>query len=178
MKRFGRLLSNGFIGLYDAVIYALAVVAGLVLVATFLAIILDVSMRNLGLPSPAWTSALSEYAMLVATMGAAPLLIRERRHVWVELIESFTGQRAQQWLSVLVVLMCVAASLVMAWYSTVMALEAAARGEVDIRSIIFPRWFLYAVLALGFGLCATEFARFLLRREDMYAKGPTEPGAI
>lgn len=178
MKQIGRLLLGGLVRAYDAIVYAMAIVAGAVLVATFLAIILDVTMRNLGMSSPAWTSALSEYAMLVATMGAAPLLIRERRHVWVEVIESFTGQRFQRSLGVAVVVFCVAVCVVMAWYSVVMTLEAAARGEVDIRSIILPRWFLYGVLALGFTLSAIEFGRFLLRREDMYSKDSAEPGAI
>ena len=172
-----RLFLYGLARAYDIMVFAMAGLAGLVLVATFLAIIVDVLMRNLGLASPSWTSALSEYAMLVATMGAAPLLIRERRHVWVEFIESFTGPRFQRRLAVLVVLLCVGICAIMAWFSIVMAVDSAARAEVDIRSIILPRWFLYAVLAVGFTLCATEFGRFILLREDMYEKGPVEPGA-
>lgn len=164
------ILSRG----YDAVIYGMAVLAGAVIVATFAAIVGDVTLRNLGLPTPAATSALTEYAMLVATMGAAPLLVRERCHVWVGVLESIAGKRCQRLLGFAAIVLCIAVCGVMAWYATTMALDAAARNEVDIRSIILPRWFLYAVLALGFVLCATEFLRFLLRGEDMYDRPVTE----
>ncbi|WP_202310892.1 TRAP transporter small permease [Mesorhizobium sp. L-8-10] len=163
---------------HDRLVQAMAWLAGGVLVATFLAIILDVVMRNVGLRSPSWTSAFSEYAMLVAVMAAAPLVIRERGHVWVEVITTFTGARFRRALGVAVVLLCIAISLVMAWYAVVMAIDTAARGEVDIRSIILPRWFLYAVLAAGSLLCATEFARFIIRGEDMYERSNVSQGPL
>jgi len=158
---------------YDWLVYSMAWLAGAVIVATFMAIIVDVVLRNAGLKTPAWTSAFSEYAMLIAAMAAAPLVIRERGHVWVEIIATVTGPRLQRILGLIAVLLCIAISLVMAWYATVMAFNASMRGEVDIRSVIMPRWFLYSVLAVGFILCATEFARFLVRGEDMYVR-PSE----
>lgn len=174
MRQDNQTMAKAFAKIYDAVIYGLAALAGVVIVAAFLVIVLDVVLRNLGLPTPAGTSALSEYAMLVATMAAAPLLVRERAHVWVAVLESIASARWQRLLGLLAVVLCLAVCGVMAWYATAMALESAARNEVDIRSIILPRWFLYAVLALGFALCATEFLRFFLRREDMYDRPVTE----
>ena len=162
MKLLGRV--------YDLLILALAWWAGGAIVATFLAIIADVVMRNLGMRSPAFTSALSEYAMLVATMAAAPMIVRERGHVWVEVIQSFASGRLLRVSGLMAILFCIGICVIMSWYSVAIAFEAAGRGEVDIRSIILPRWFLYAVLAVGFGLCATEFARFLVKREDMFAR--------
>ncbi|MFW7354721.1 MAG: TRAP transporter small permease [Brucella sp.] len=161
---------------YDLVIKGMTWLAATVIIATFLAIVLDVSIRSLGFRSPSWTSAFSEYAMLVAAMGAAPLIIRERGHVWVEIIETFASQNIQRVLGVCVVVLCFFVSAVMAWYSIALAFEAAARNEVDIRSVILPRWFLYAVLATGFTLCASEFVRLLVRRENMFEKCSDERG--
>ena len=164
------VLSRG----YDALIYGMAILAGVVIVGTFVAIVFDVTLRNLGLPTPAATSTLTEYAMLIATMGAAPLLVRERCHVWVGVLEAVASKRCQRLLGIVAIVLSIAVCGIMAWYAAVMALDAAARGEVDIRSIILPRWFLYAVLAVGFVFCATEFLRFLVRRDDMYDRPVTE----
>ena len=57
---------------YDAVIVGLAVLAGAMVAAVFLAIIYDVSLRTAGFQPPFWTSALTEYALLYMTMIAAP----------------------------------------------------------------------------------------------------------
>ncbi|ASV84445.1 tripartite ATP-independent periplasmic transporter, DctQ family [Ochrobactrum quorumnocens] len=167
---------RSFTRVYDGLVYSMAWLAGAVIGGTFLAIIVDVLLRNAGLKTPAWTSAFSEYAMLVAAMAAAPLVIRERGHVWVEVITTVTGPRFQRVLGLMVLVLCISISLVMAWYATVMAFDAGIRGEVDIRSIIMPRWFLYSVLAVGFTLCATEFARFIVRGEDMYARSSLPQG--
>ncbi|MBO1042301.1 TRAP transporter small permease [Brucella pituitosa] len=170
MKKFIVFLQSG----YDFIVKGMTWLAAAVVVATCIAIMLDVSMRSLGFRSPSWTSAFSEYAMLIAAMGAAPLIIRERGHVWVEIIETIASENIQRVLAVFVVILCFFVSAVMAWYSAVLAFDSAARNEVDIRSVIMPRWFLYAVLATGFTLCACEFLRLFVRRESMFEKSSEE----
>lgn len=154
---------------YDLIIQGLAVIAGASLALTFVLIIIDVAMRTLGLRTPAATSALTEYAMLVLTMGAAPWVVRMRGHVWVEIINVVAGPTARAVLARIVLVLCIGLCLVLAWFAGVMAFETWSRAEVDIRSIIMPRWVLYAVLAVGFFFCATEFLRFLIGSENMYA---------
>lgn len=153
---------------YDGVIHGLAIVAGASLALSFLLIVADVSLRAAGFRPPAATSAVTEYAMLVLTMGAAPWVVRQRGHVWVEVINVVAGAHARAVLARIVYLLCIGLCLTLAWYAGAMALDTWVRGEVDIRSIILPRWVLYAILATGFFFCATEFARFLLGADDMY----------
>lgn len=155
--------------IYDKVVYALASIAGIGVVLVFAGVIYDVSLRTSGLQPPVWVSALSEYAMLVITMGAAPLLVRWRGHVWMEVVASVASPNILAALAKLVYVLCAAVCLVLSYVASVMALEMAARGIVDIRSIVLPGWLLYAFLATGFFFCATEFLRFLLGSADMYA---------
>ena len=46
-----------------------------------------------------------------------------------------------------------------------LAMEAWSRGEIEIRSLAMPRALLFAPLAIGFGLMATEFLRLVIKGE-------------
>ena len=162
---------------YDGLIFGLAWLAGLCLALTFVAIVWDVGVRTLGLQPPAFTSALTEYAMLVVTMAVAPWLVRLKGHVWVEAIDLIASEAVRRRLATLVYLACVGLCFVLAWYAGELAIEAWMRGELDIRSIILPRWFLYAVLAVGLFLCAVEFLRYLFGVDDLYGAGAERTGA-
>jgi len=162
---------------YDGLIFGLAWIAGLCLALTFVAIVWDVCVRTVGLQPPDFTSALTEYAMLVVTMAVAPWLVRLKGHVWVEAIDLVASQSVRRWLAKLVSLACIGLCLILAWYAGELAIEAWGRGELDIRSIILPRWFLYAVLAVGLFLCATEFLRCLLGFDDLYGGRDERTGA-
>ena len=154
--------------IYDALIMALAIVAGAMVAGVFVSIVVDVIMRTAGLQPPMWTSALTEYALLYMTMLAAPWMVRNGGHVFVE---SFTSMMPPAWLGVverLVYAMCIAICLVLAWYAASLGYDVYLRDEQDYRSIVSPRWVLFASLPVGFGLSAVEFARFLLGRGTMY----------
>jgi len=154
---------------YDGLITGLAYMAAVIVALTFAAIVIDVIIRELGVQPPEFTSALSEYAMLVVTMAAAPWLVREKGHVAVESLNMVLDDRSRLYLGKLVYLSCVILSLIIAYYGAKLAFQTAGRGEMDIRSIVMPRWFLFAVLAGGFLLCAVEFARYLFSQRSMYS---------
>ena len=159
---------NALIRIYDTLIMALAAVAGVMVAGVFVAIVVDVCMRTAGLQPPMFTSALTEYALLYMTMLAAPWMVRNGGHVFVE---SFTSMLPHAWFRVVervVYVVCVAICLVLAWYAAALGYDVLLRDELDYRSIVSPRWVLFASLPVGFGLAAVEFARFLLGRGTMY----------
>ena len=154
--------------LYDALVVALAMVAGALVAGVFVSIVVDVLMRTAGLQPPLWTSALTEYALLYMTMLAAPWMVRNAGHVFVE---SFTAMLPRAWFRVVervVYATCIAICLVLAWYAAKLGYDIGLRGEQDYRSIVMPRWTLFACLPVGFGLAAVEFTRFLFGRGTMY----------
>lgn len=154
---------------YDAVIVGLAVLAGAMVAAVFLAIIYDVSLRTGGFQPPFWTSALTEYALLYMTMIAAPWLVRVRGHVFVESATLQLGAPTRRVIEIVVYIICIVVCLILAYYAANQGLDVASRGELDIRSIIAPRWVLFVPLTIGFFLSAIEFLRFLVGSNSMYA---------
>ncbi len=162
---------RSLIRVYDAVVPGLAVVAGAMVASVFLAIVHDVALRSTGFHPPAWTSALTEYALLYMTMLGAPWLVRTRGHVFVDSIARRFGPALRQRVEAGVYGLCILICLVLSYYAIDQGLAAAARGEEDWRSIVMPRWVLFAAMPIGFIPCALEFLRFLLGPDSMYASG-------
>lgn len=152
---------------YDALVQGLARLAALAMGGVCLLIAWDVVARNLGLTPPESTIALTEYALLYVTMAVAPALVRRRGHIVIEVLHERLPPRLRRALDRGILAFCAAVSLVVAALAAALAVEAAARGEIDVRSLDVPRAWLFAPLALGFLLVATEFLRLLARGEGL-----------
>jgi len=155
--------------LYDLLVVALAVVAGAILPTFMLIIVYQVIWRNLGIQPSAHLFTFTEYGLLFITMLGAPWLVRERGHVYIEIVTAWLPERLRVLVSRIVSGLCVVISLVLAVKGTDIALQNFGSGEMDVRSLYFPRWILISVIPLGFALTAVEFARFTVGREIFHA---------
>ncbi|WMS41458.1 TRAP transporter small permease [Acuticoccus sp. MNP-M23] len=150
---------------YDLLVVGLAVIAGAILPAFMLIIVYQVVWRNLGLQPSAHLFTFTEYGLLYLTMLGAPWLVRERGHVYIEVLTAYLPVRARNALSRIVSALCVVISGVLALKGLDITLTNFASAEMDVRSLYFPRWILIACIPLGFGLMAVEFARFVFGAE-------------
>lgn len=147
---------------YDRVIAALAALAGVTLFVIAAMIVIDVIMRNIGLRPPQAISALTEYALLYTTMAAAPWLVRSGGHVTIQTLTGRLPAGIQTALRSIILMTVVLLCVILTVAASGMAIESFGRGDVDVRSIDLPRWLLFAPLAVGFLLLATEFLRLLI----------------
>ena len=154
--------------LYWRLLQLLAVVAGALLATMAFAIVLDVGMRNLGLQPPAHTLTLTEYGLLYVTMLGAPWLVREKGHVYIELVTAALSPRARFRLTRGVYALCVLTCAVIFYFSLEVTISHYERDVIDVRSFDMPRWLLTASIPLSFGLMTLEFARFLLGLDSMH----------
>ena len=130
-------------------------------------IVVDVSLRNLGMQPPAYTVALTEYSLLYMTMAAAPWLVRERAWIVVEVLYRRTGPALRARLDKLIFGLCALVSVLVAVLAGILAVEGALRGEVEIRSLDMPRWALFVPVTAGFAMMAVEFLRCLMGGDSM-----------
>jgi len=151
---------------HDAVLYGMAWVAGLLMVAMMLTICIDVVVRNLGYQSSAHFFTFTEYALLLIPCLGAPWLVREKGHVFVEILLMYLSRDARKAATFLIGVACVGICLVMAWYGFEVTANNFRLGDMDVRSFDAPRWALVACIPVSFLMMAVEFARFLWRRED------------
>lgn len=158
--------------IYDHIINGLAALAGTIVAAMVVLIVVDVAVRNLGLEPPAATVALTEYALLYFTMAAAPWLTRQKGHVTVLIMLDRLTPAARRRAAAVIALTCAAISLTIAGVSGWLLIESLALGDVEPRSIDLPRWLLFLPLFVGMLFTATEFVRFVVRGEDVTVSAP------
>lgn len=160
---------RGLIRVYDGVIMGLAGLGGFMLTSIFLAIVYDVTVRTLGIPSPLWTVTLAEYGLLHSTLFATPWVLRRKSHVFITIFTSRLSGRPKIWAERLVYVAGISICGLLAYFSLSVVISEYVRGFEDIRSFAMPGWIVTAPVPLAFFLLATEFARFLFGPESMLA---------
>jgi TRAP-type transport system small permease protein len=138
-----------------------AVAAATVAVITVL-VCFDVIARNLGMPSVTWINEVSEYAMPIATLSAAPWLMWRNQHVRLDLLGARLSASAQVRLDRISSFVGLIVSLVMVWYGVMALLDSRQAGSQVLKALVFPEWWLFLPVPIGFSLLALECARRVL----------------
>jgi C4-dicarboxylate transporter, DctQ subunit len=146
----------------------MALLAGVLMVAMMAMIVADVALRNLGYQSSAHLFTFTEYFLLLIPLLGAPWLVREKGHIYIELLISALNPRARRRLVWAIVALCLAVCLVLAWYGGAITVQNYVENEKDVRSFDMPRWMLMIFVPISFGMMALEFLRLLVRRESPY----------
>ncbi|HZD20591.1 MAG TPA: TRAP transporter small permease, partial [Burkholderiales bacterium] len=162
---------------YDAVLYGMAGLAGLLMVAMMTTIFIDVVLRNLGYQSSAHFFTFTEYALLAVPCLGAPWLVREKGHIYVEMFLTSLPLRPRAVAIRLIGALCVVVCAVLGWYGGVITVNDFIHAERDVRSFDMPRWIVVGFIPLSFCMMAIEFVRFLARGENFLgAQSPTDTG--
>jgi C4-dicarboxylate transporter DctQ subunit len=149
----------------------MAWLAGILMVAMMAMIVVDVAVRNIGYQSSAHFFTFTEYFLMLIPLLGAPWLVREKGHIYIEIMIAALPPPVRRALLVLIVLACIAVALVLAWFGGAITLHDYLEAEKDVRSFDMPRWMLMASMPLSFGMMALEFLRFLVRGESPYGAG-------
>jgi len=153
---------------YDAILYGMALAAGVLMVAMMAMIVADVVLRNLGYQSSSHFFTFTEYFLLLIPLLGAPWLVREKGHIYIELLIGALGPGARRRTLWVILALSLAVCLVLAWYGGVITLQNFVQDEKDVRSFDMPRWMLMLSMPLSCGMMALEFLRLLVRRESPY----------
>jgi TRAP-type transport system small permease protein len=148
---FGRLLDG------------LAVLAALILLAMVLLTTGDILLRNLARSGFAWANEVTEYALYLTTLLAAPWLLRRAQHVRLDLLLAVVPPRIAWLMEIAGDVLGLAVSLALVRYGFVMTHESLRTGSITIKNLVFPEWWLLAPLPIAFALIAIEFV-FRLHR--------------
>ena len=160
MKRIGTLYLSGL----TALIY----LSGILIATMILTILVDVFCRVVGQPIPAISETYVEYAMVYATLLAAPWMVRNRSHVAVEALIGLLPPGPQRLLEKAIHLIAMIAALVVAWLSFTLFSSSLGSGRMDVRGVLVPLWVLHAPFAPCFVLVAIEFGRYVFTDATYY----------
>ena len=159
---------DGLAKSYNFILHGLAVLSGIAIVAAFIMIVVDVTMRITGFSPPAFTIAIVEYILLYFTMLAAPWLVRIKGHVFIDAVTQFFPPAVKKFVAKLVYVICICSASIFCYLSARLLWEAWTSGTLDVRGIDIPQWSLFLPMPICFSMVAVEFFRFLIGIDDMY----------
>ena len=162
---------------FGALIEGLALLASFALLAMVAIICVDVLTRNVALPGMprgiAWSNEISELLLYAITLLAAPWLLREGRHIRVDIILRVLPRRtayACEWIADLLGL---ASCLWLVVYGSSAAWKSLQSDAQSIKTLVMPEWWFLAPLPICFALLAIEFV-FRMRRLARAEIGPRD----
>ena len=166
-----------FVRWYDRLIVALAIAASAIVAVMCFMVLFDVTMRTLGVALPAFAVTIVEYSLLYLAMCAAPWLVRERGHVYIDLLVQVLPPGPRKLLERLIYLTAITACMAVASIATYLTWIAANSDRMDVRGIDVPLWVSQIPLPFGFTLVACEFLRLWILNESYFDRGSEGRGA-
>ena len=130
--------------------------SAMVLIMTLL-IGTDVGLRNAGLGGVAWSNEASEYMLYLITLLSAPWLLRQGKHIRIDIVLRALPPRVGwtlEWIGDLLGLLC---SLYFVWYGMKVLVASYLAGSISIKTLIIPEWWLLAPMPLAFVAVSIEF---------------------
>ena len=155
---------------YNGLINGLRILAGIVVFSIFVLIVVDVFVRLIGIPPWLYSTILVEYGLLWFAMLGAPHLVRTKGHVFIDALTQLLPQTARRITAKIAYVICIASSLVFAYYSLELLVGAIADNEIDVRAVDMPLWMLLLPIPFCFFLVAIEFVRYCIGWDSMYGE--------
>ena len=152
--------------IYDALVTALAAVAGLLLVLATLSVVVDVCARYFLNQSFAWVFELTEYVLLYVPCLGMAWLARERGHISIDIVTSKLSHATRARLFAATSLIVAAICAFISYWGFVVTWDFYARGIVSENVLSIPRWIILVCIPIGFGLTAIEFIRLAVYRGE------------
>lgn len=158
-----------FFAWLDRLTNILAILAGVYLVWIFLAIVFQVVARSVFLYGSSHIFTFIEYGLLYITMAGAPWLVREKGHVYIEILTAAVSEQVRPLLSRAVVGLVILICVIITYYVIEVTIRAFVRDEMDMRSLDMPRWMLMISMPICFGLMSLQFLRFVIGPETLHS---------
>lgn len=137
----------------------------------------DVLLRNVplipGVDGLAWSNELSETGLYLITMLAAPWLLREGRHIRIDIVLRAIPRKAGwicEWVSDGIAFTC---CVTVVLYGARATWESFSQNSITIKTLVMPEWWALAPLPAAFALLAVEVL-FRMRRLALGPKAPRE----
>ncbi|MFY8087417.1 MAG: TRAP transporter small permease [Rubrivivax sp.] len=147
---------------YAALMRGCGALAAAVIGVITLLVCFDVLGRNLGFGSLPWLLEVTEYAMPVVTLAAAPWLMWRNAHVRLDLLGAVLSPSAQRQVDRLSAAAGLVVCLLFVWYGVATLLDLRQAGSLVMKALVFPEWWLYVSVPIGFALLGMECARRVL----------------
>jgi C4-dicarboxylate transporter, DctQ subunit len=107
-----------------------------------------------------WTLEVVEYGLLWFTLLCAAWVLKNDRHVRIDILLAHFSSRKQSILNMVTSIVCALACLAVTWYGAAVVHRFFASGELMPTILMVPKYVPYLIIPVGFALL---FLQFLLK---------------
>lgn len=150
---------------HDASSRWLFTLAGMALIAIVALYVFEVVMRYAFTAPTTWSGEAVQYALAVLLFGGLPEVTRRGAHVAIDIIPESLSPRAARVLGRINAALGAGACAMACWIVAGEALRQFDRGLMTNAANPIPRWWITAVIALGFVSAALHFLRLVGTRD-------------
>jgi TRAP-type C4-dicarboxylate transport system permease small subunit len=151
---------NPFYQLMTKVSKACAVLASILLAVAGLVIVWMVTYRTLG-NSTSWELELSIFLMVASLFLASPYTLLTKGHVGVDLLGHYMSPASAQKLELVANILGLVVCVFLCWICFEFTLDAYIKNDRTESMWGPPKWPLYAMMPIGFGLTALQYIAIL-----------------
>lgn len=155
---------------------ACGALAALIVGVAMLLVCYDVAGRNLGVRTVPWVVEITEYALPLATLLAAPWLLFRFEHIRLDVLQQVLPRGLQRHVDRVAAGVAFVVCLAVVWYSVAVIRDAMSVGALVMKTLVFPEWWVFAPVPVSFGLMALESLRRLFAREPGQGAHSVAPG--
>lgn len=150
-------MTNRITRTFDNILNGLAVLSGGLLAAIPVMIIYDAGLRILKIGASVWVNDVSAIFIVYSTFLAAPWLLREKGHIYVNVVADQLSKTNQKYLARAVNLSCAAVCIYLTYKACLVVI--ANYGYYDVSAIETPRWLRFLPVPFGFFFLGLQFLR-------------------
>ncbi len=144
--------------LFDRILDFGALASGIILIATLVLISLSVVLRQLSHPI-IWSGEIVEYLMLWLLFLGTAWVLKNRRHVRVELIVDRMPRKNQAIVALVTSIIAAVACLTVAFFSAKIVVHHFQIGYLISRVLMPPSWIVMIIIPIGLIPLTVEFLR-------------------
>jgi TRAP-type C4-dicarboxylate transport system permease small subunit len=156
-------LSSGI----DRIIDLFGVLTAAIILFIMAAVVLEVIMRYFFGHPTSWVLDVVEWGMVWMTFFAAPYVLREGRHVSMDIVSSRLSTEKQLFLKIITSFIAAIICLTLAVYGSIVVQDHFARGVMEVKMLQVPKAPLLIIIPLGFFMLFIQSLRqaFVLVRK-------------
>jgi len=145
--------------IYDRLIEAAAVTAGLGIAYIALGVSADVALRYFSGGTIKWMLESSEYALFGIAFLGAPWALREGAHTAVDLLVETLPTGAKRYCALAANAIGLATSACLFWFGGIAATQSRDLGTMIYKTVVLPEWWILALIPFCGALLMIEFGR-------------------
>jgi len=145
--------------IFDHVLNALAVFSCILFFAMVFTISYQVVMRYFFNMPPLWVSDFVEYSILSATLLGAAYVLREERHIEVDLITGFLTPDHQILMKIVTSIAGIITCAILTWFAAITVWDNFSRGILVTKTLDFPKYLALMPIFIGVFLLTIQFIR-------------------